>query len=329
MDSILAVPRHDGIAAELLATLAPVYLADVAARCKAITAANYTFQLQPFLEWWGATAPHHSFVLSPDLLTEFPAWLNTVHAYKPSTVHTFVSRAQMFLRWLHTSGRLARDISRWLPLPALPAAKPHCLTAEEIGRLLLAAAEARGAYRIRNACLVAFLAETGCRRIEASNAQWQNVTYTDQGRGYCWLETVKGYLGVDKRRTVVFGTTTGKLLRLWSFVSGRPPDRPGPIFDITNSGVRQVIAHLGAQAGVEVQPHTLRRSFATHWIKHCAPPNRDLAERLLEVQLGHGPRSVTQRHYMVLTYEDVAAYYVSPLDGMRIRGLTDLDESLK
>ena len=46
-----------------------------------------------------------------------------------------------------------------------------------------------------------------------------------------------------------------------------------------------------------------------------------LAEQLLDVQLGHTPQTIAQRHYISLTADDVAAHYVSPLDNVDLFGL--------
>jgi integrase len=114
-------------------------------------------------------------------------------------------------------------------------------------------------------------------------------------------------------------------LQLWQVVTGATS---GAIFGLSNSGIQQVIDALALRAGVTVTAHDFRRTFATHWIRHCHAPNSDLAERLLEVQLGHAPRTVTQRHYLVLSYEDVAAYYVSPFDDLDIPGITPRREGI-
>jgi integrase len=85
------------------------------------------------------------------------------------------------------------------------------------------------------------------------------------------------------------------------------------VFRISNTGVRDVLLTLSNATGVEFTAHDLRRTFATYWIKHCQATNPSLAEQLLEMQLGHSNRSITRRHYLVLTTDDVLAHYVSPL----------------
>lgn len=315
MYSIVPDAAADIVAAHLLPDLVPVYLSETQRRgATRHTIANYGYQLAPFVMWFRSLpAPH----LTREAMQDYSAWLKRIQpAIRPATVHTCCRRARQFLRWLHTTGRLPIDISPWLPLPAPPQQRTSTLTTEAIERMVYAC---KGTTRIRDVCLIAFLTETGCRRIEAANARWENVTHQPGWSGWCYLDVVKGYLDYDKTRTVCFGPVTGRLLQLWQAYTGT---ESGLIFGVTNSGIRHILGNIAKRAVVDMTAHDLRRTFATYWIKHCHAPNSDLAERLLEVQLGHAPHTVTQKHYLALTYADVAANYVSPFDELTIPGIT-------
>jgi len=314
-------PVGDAIEADILADLFPTYLSERSRSVNQTTLTNYKIQTQPFFDWWHEHGPRQSFVLTKALLHQFADWLQhdfrTRSGAKASrnTVRTCLTRLRAFFRWLHVSGRSPLDMSEWLPIPAQPRPTPHILNSDEIHRLFAAC---EGSLRVRNMALIAFLLETGARRKEAAAITWENVSFHTDFSGYCRLEVVKGYLDFDKRRTVVFGTKCGKLLQLLRITHGHDS---GSVFGLTGSGIGQIMTALGNSAGVEFAAHDFRRTFATYWLKHCAATSPSLAERLLDVQLGHSPQTVAQRHYIALTHEDVAAHYVSPLDGVQLFGL--------
>lgn len=321
MASLSLMPLGDNVEANILADLFPVYLQERSKSVNRQTIRNYSIQTAPFFDWWDANARRYGYALSKPALHEFGQWLQ--HDFRTragtkasrNTVHTCVTRMRAFFRWLHVSGRSPVDISQWLDIPALPRPKPRVLTHDEIHRLFAAC---DGALRIRNMALIAFLLETGARRVEAAGVTWDNVTFYPDFSGHARLEIVKGYLDFDKRRTVVFGVKAGKLLQLLRIAYGHDT---GDVFELTGSGIGQVMTALSKTSGVEFAAHDMRRTFATYWLKNCATTSPSLAERLLDVQLGHSPQTIAQRHYIALTHEDVAANYVSPLESIELFGL--------
>jgi integrase len=81
-----------------------------------------------------------------------------------------------------------------------------------------------------------------------------------------------------------------------------------------------MLARLSEITGIEFAAHDLRRTFATHWMRHCKAHD-GLAETLLEMQLGHSARTITREHYVVLNTDDLLKHYVSPLDDVFVPGL--------
>jgi integrase len=235
-------------------------------------------------------------------------------------VETYCRRARQLLKWLYTSGRLPIDLSQWLPKPADPPARTRVLRADEIVKLFAAIPDS---FRVRNMALLAFLIETGARRMEAANVRWQDVEHAaDTYRGAAYLPKTKGYLRTDKTRTVVFGEVTGKLLQMLRVVQS--PSADERVFRISNVGVRQVMETLADRADVRFSAHDLRRTFSTYWMRTCVAPNPSLAEQLLNFQLGHTSErkaTVARKHYIVLDPTDVLRYYVSPLDDVALSGL--------
>ena len=314
---ISSAPASEEIGARTLADLFPVYLADIAHRVAPKTVTNYRHQIGPACAFWEIHGPAHGWTITRQTGPALLAYLHTETDLGQNSIRTTVRRVRQFLRWVHTSGRLPIDISGWIDLPAPRKAEIHTLAQDEIRRLLDGCT---GHTRIRDLALICFLLETGARRTEAAHLDYGNVQWTAPEGGYAFLEIVKGYKDVDKRRHVVFGRVTGKLLQLQRVVYGVDL-LAGPVFDLTDSGVTSVLAAVGKRAGVEVSAHDFRRTFATHWIRNCRAPSPALAEQLVRVQLGHSAQNVTQAHYLALDHTDVAKYYVSPLDGLDLWGL--------
>lgn len=318
MYHIVASPDEDRVSASPLAELYPVFLASLQVRPTTLN--HYQMQTLPFWEWWARVGPP-DYVLTMSRCRTFAEWLvqngrtRSGAPLRQNTVRTILRRVRQFFRWLYTSGRLPIDISTWIPVPSIQYTRNRILDTGEIRALF---ALCRGANRIRDMALLAFLLETGCRRIEAANAMWSNVDFASDWAGQCFLEVTKGYRDIDKRRIVVFGRKTGKLLQLHRVMLGGEPEL---LFGLTNSGVAQVVNGLAARAGIEFSPHDIRRTFATYWMRHCRAASPDFAERMLGVQLGHALRGVTDQHYIRLDVDDVRAHYVSPLDPIDLFGL--------
>lgn len=280
---------------------------------------NYRKDLKNFLNWWEITAPLHCHTFTPAALQEYGEYVSQAthkgQPYKKGTVDTYIRRTRQFLRWIYKSGRLPIDISQWVPMPPHPPASTRKLEPHEMTLLF---STCHGVNRMRNMALLAFMLESGARRMETAALLWENV-YFDGWKGRAYLAVAKRYMRDDRARTVVFGEVAGKLMQMWAVISGSSAD--GRVFRISASGITQVMDSLSRTSHVAFSPHDLRRTFAHHWIRHCEAPNKDVAERLLEVQLGHNPRTVTQRHYMALTHMDVAQHYCTPLSLVSLPGL--------
>lgn len=310
-------PKRESIGAHLLARLFDDYLAAIEPNVSPTTLNNYRRQISPACQFWQEYGPAHDYRIAPDTGDALLSWLRHQSGLSQNSIRTTVRRVRQYLKWLHTSGRLDIDISGWVPLPAARRTVEHILSIEDIRKLFDACA---GHTRIRDMTLLAFLLETGARRVEAAHLDFSNVSWRESMSGCAFLEVVKGYKDTDKRRTVVFGQKTGKLLQIMRVVYGRDL-LEGSVFDLTTSGIGFVMRGISNRAGVTFKPHDLRKTFATYWMRNCQAASPSLAERLLQIQLGHSPTNITQTTYAILNYEDVAENYVSPLDGIELFGL--------
>lgn len=285
------------------------------------TIESYTHQLRPFRVWWAARGPALQWQLSRPAMQEFGTWFRQEYTTQKgippaqNTLRSGCRRVRQFFNWLYRTGRIPVQISDWMELPAEPQSDGRCLDVWEIEALIHAC---HGMYRLRNAALVAFLFETGVRCVEASCATFDATTILPDGRGFTRLDFVKRNKDIDLRRTVVFGQSTGMLLKMLAFTTMR---QHGKIFELTDKGVQYVLRSLAERAHIDVTTHDGRKTFATYWVRNYQGANPYLGELLLKKQLGHRPANVLEKHYLMLDHNDILEGYVSPLDGVTIPGI--------
>ena len=196
---------------------------------------------------------------------------------------------------------------------------------KEIERLLAAPA---GETRLRDLACMAFLLSTAARRVEAALAVVENLEFNTSPTniavgadhcGSCWLRHTKGdAAGEGPGRDVVFCSTAGLLLKCYLRSAGRTEGR---IFDLTDSGIGQMIEKHAETAGLpRLSPHAFRRLFSDHWDE----VHGDALRTVLKKQLGHSLKGsdVTEKHYISRNrrriVREIMRYHVSPLDAIQI-----------
>lgn len=284
--------------------------------------AGYHYQTRPFVTWWEGYAPTAGHTFTPSAAQDFTHWLRTEYRTRfglparQNTLRTVCRRVRDYLHWLYKAHYVSIDMAPWIALPSSELTQVRALSGAELVRVFNAT---KGNNRVRDLALLAFLTETGCRAIEAAHVRWEGLTFTGT-TGVAHLEVVKGHMDQDKKRTVVFGEATVRLLQLLAVYTGIAQ---GKVFSLTPRGIGFVMDRLSDRSGVEFGAHDLRKTFATYWVLHYqgSGNNDALGMTLLEMQLGHKPRTVTTRHYVSLDWRDVQAHYVSPLANLDLVGL--------
>lgn len=314
---ISRTPRRESIGAHLLAEVYNDYIADISKKVTPQTVRNYRNNIRPACRFWDAYGEKHDYQITPETGDDLVYYLRNETQYAQNTIQTTVRRVRQFLKWLYTTGRIEIDISAWVPLPAAHRKEKRILSSAEIERLFNACI---GANRVRDLAMLCFYLDTGCRLAEGASLSYKNMSWYPDMRGNAFLERVKGYRDLDKRRTVVFGPKTGKLLQLLRVIYANDPTYTS-VFNLTDRGVSLAFARIRDRAGVQFTAQDLRKTFATYWTKHCNASSPLLAERLRDIQMGHSSITVADRHYVELTHEDVAEHFVSPLDGIDLFGL--------
>jgi len=212
-----------------------------------------------------------------------------------------ISAIRGFGAFLAEEGVLDEDPSAGLTAPKLPARLPKALTHAQVQALLEACA-GEEPERLRDAALLELLYATGARVSEAVGLAVDDVT------GPEGLHPELRLLGKgDKERVVPVGSYARAALEAY-LVRARPvlaagrgraardPRSSSALFlgsrggPLSRQGAWLVIrgAAERAQLGVEVSPHSLRHSFATHLLEGGADV------RVVQELLGHASVATTQ-----------------------------------
>ena len=231
--------------------------------------------------WGGTAAPPYPWRdFTEGDARRFLAALTTDGA-SATTVRRKLAASRTFFRYLRREGVIDVNPFSMLHGPRKAKTLPKVLSAGEVARFL---AMPERDYRdglieepefLRDRAVFETLYSTGCRISELTALDWNDV---DLGRGTA-LVTGKG----SKQRLVILG---GPAVAALSAL----PERTGNVFGVTPRQVERRMKRYLAGAGlpVELSPHKLRHSFATHLLDAGA----DL--RSVQEMLGHASLSTTQ-----------------------------------
>jgi site-specific recombinase XerD len=186
--------------------------------------------------------------------------------YSPAHASNQYRGLQQFFKWLAAEGELPDPLAGLRP-PKVPAKLVPVFTGAELAALEQACA-GRGFAQRRDAAIIAVFRATGIRLSELAGLRY-NPDRPRKGDVDLLIVTGKG----GKPRIVKISRDAARSLDryirarsrhaqawrpdLWLGVNGRGP--------LTASGIYQVIARRGVQAGVAVHPHSFRHHFSHTW----------------------------------------------------------------
>lgn len=230
----------------------------------------------------------------PDLtireLSDFVGWL-AKQKLAPASIARHIVGIRMFFRYLQLEGVLKDNHVELLGSQKLWERIPKVLSPKQIDQFLNGP-RTREKYYLRDRALLEMLYATGCRASEISNLQVQDIRLKEQ---FCKCHG-KG----DKQRIVPLGENA--VLAVSNYIEQQRveilagKDDPGCLF-VSRSGKRlrreaiwELVKKyaLRADIDVDISPHTMRHSFATHLLAGGA----DL--RQVQELLGHANISTTQ-----------------------------------
>lgn len=236
-----------------------------------------------------------SLVTSADV-AEFPA---TLALRQPplgaSSIARVLSSVKGFHRFTAEEGLVADDVTTTTRPPKLPARLPKAISIGQV-EALLAATDGDEPQRLRDKALLELMYATGARVSEAVGLNVDDVIEGDVVRLFG-----KG----NKQRIVPLGSYARRaidayLVRARPLFSVRGTATPALFLGARGARVSRQNAWLiiqgaasRAQLGVEVSPHTLRHSFATHLLEGGADV------RVVQELLGHASVATTQIYTLV------------------------------
>jgi site-specific recombinase XerD len=184
---------------------------------------------------------------------------------KPATASNRYRGLAQFFRWAETEGEVARSPMERMRPPRVPDTSPPVVQEAELSALLQTCNGQEFPDRRDQALLRVFI-DTGARLAEVAGLTVSNVNL-DQGTAVV--------LGKGSRpRQISIGSRTVKALDRYLRVRARHPASASPALwlgkkgALTSSGIAQVVADRGHQAGMRrLHPHQLRHSFAHMWLE--------------------------------------------------------------
>ncbi len=222
----------------------------------------------------------------------------------PHSVKSYHSSLRSFCAWLHAEEFTDRDVMERVKQPAVPKLAKPSLSPDEIRRVL-SATKAGGRHAIRDEALILFLLDTGARANEVCTLRMVDVG---------WEQRVAKLFGKGaKERFVPFSAQTMKAMQRYALKARRGgTDRffeSDTVQPLTRSGLLQLCRRIGDRAGVELNPHKFRHTFAITSLRSGA------SVFAVQKMLGHTSLDVTLRYAHLVTDDIVNEHRKhSPVD---------------
>ncbi|HAV10159.1 MAG TPA: hypothetical protein DCX22_00860 [Dehalococcoidia bacterium] len=227
---------------------------------------------------------------------------NQIHAYITSLScstggkHAYFRAMSIFYNWLYSpkSGFDYSDKVNPITLvepPKRPKLLLPTLTRQQVELLI------DKAHSNRDKAIIALFTESGLRLSELMNIKpldirWESKIILVLGKG-------------NKEGYAPFGTLTEKYLILW--LSEYQPKQNEHIWDIGFWGIKSMLDYLGTETGLQCNPHTFRRTFASLLRKAGV-------DTMTIKDLGRWESlEMVQRYTRSVTFQDSLRFYKAPL----------------
>ena len=238
---------------------------------------------------------------------ELRGYVSSLHTaeYAKTTIARRLASLRSFFRFGQREGWIKTNPAKPLRNPRKGKRLPHCLSSEELSRLL-EAPPADGAMGLRDRAILETLYSAGLR---VSELVGMNEGDLDEAAGVLVVRG-KG----RRERLAPLGSFALKALKQWlsaRHVSPREPQgHESPVFvnkfgrRLTTRSVGRLLEKYLAVTGLDERttPHTLRHSFATHLV------DRGADIRSVQELLGHKSLVTTQIYTHISTANLRAAY---------------------
>lgn len=241
------------------------------------TIENYNQAIGYFLDYMGEGKTTWDITL--DKLNDYQLSMKNKHKYdghpfRPETskqiskvtLQTYIRQLRVYLLWLYKEGYMETNLHEKYKLPKADKKLVNVLSDEEIDALLKKFDRVNSEIKVRNACIVALMLDSGLRVNEVVSLDYDNVFLTQN--------IVKVFGKGQKERTVPIGTYTKKVL--YKYIAGlrsMPEYETKSLFiskdktPLTYASVKMLFTRLSKSTGIDrLHPHLLRHTFATRYL---------------------------------------------------------------
>lgn len=231
------------------------------------------------------------------------AWLANLHQHKLSanSIRRMVASTRSFYRYLMKEGLVVENPALEVKSPKLPKRLPHTLHIDAT-QALLNQQKKQDPFYFRDVAMLELTYSSGLRLAELCNLHMQDISWGDQ------LLTITGK--GRKTRIIPFGDMAKNALDAWLvkrslFITEASSthvflSKRGTM--LSHRSVEYRFKQWGADVGVNLHPHMLRHSFATHLLESSG----DL--RAVQEFLGHSHISTTEI-YTHLDFQQLLKVY--------------------
>ena len=243
----------------------------------------YSFTLGKVMEWLVQNEVAEPNEISARHVRAYLSEL-AVRGLTDSTINNHARAIRTMLRFFHAEKYISEPVN--FKMPSIAEKRLPFLVAEDVQKLL------KASQISRDKALILLMVDTGLRRAEVCALNWGDV---DISSGL--VRVVRGKGG--KARSVVVGAATRRALLAYrrDLDNSEPTE---PLFQtkyqgrLSFNGLRSILLRVGKRAGVKVNPHSLRRTFATMSLK------ADMNPLHLQGLLGHASMEMTKRYIQMV-----------------------------
>ena len=268
---ILEAFRHQLMARDLAPATAQAYLHDLA-------------RFQTWLAWVREDAPPLLTQVRTVDLAVFRTYLIHEQAHAPATVNRRLQGLRLFFQWLYDCHGLPENPAAHLRFMRKAGTRqPLALRRREGFALIHAAAASPHRLATRNVALVQLMLQAGLRVGEVTALTHRDV-HLHTRSGTVHVRDGKG----RKARDIPLHATVRRALQAY-LDTLRDVSAQTPVFlskrgtSLAVRSVQAVVARLAVHAGIQripVSAHTLRHTFAVHYLQRHPGKLRDLADLL-------------------------------------------------
>jgi integrase len=251
----------------------------------------YRSRIKSFFGWCNTTSPAPS-GFNRDTISRFRDEM-LASGYAPATINGTLITIRILAQELAFKGSLTA-----LELEAIRAVKnvtgaakrtPTWLSLAELNEVLTHPPGQTPAQRLKARTALIVMSLTGLRVSEVANLKWRHLQVLDDRPVLKDVEA-KGHKRITVGLPPVGAEQLGIFRRWLENLYQRPLSEDEKIFDVADSGLRDLVYSAGRMIGKSLKPHDLRRSYA-----RLARANGASLDDVREA-LGHRSTEVTLRY---------------------------------